>query len=683
MKKKLHHSTSLNVISAKKAVSVRKGITVNSNSCDTVWIEMDDDSQISHLRQILMSLDDSISLPKTQEPKLSSQSDLSQPSQTKITNVTTNPKINVQEVSVNKQYVTHEKLSVGQRFAGRLFQGSVRSEKMTSFDSLVEDNIKSTTTDQYFGDTGVVLNFIILLDTCSQLEYTHLLPIININSMINFVVHDLSKSLEDTVLVEQEKHFFEPHHFNYSNFDMIRFLMSSINDSLERTQSRVPQLVTIPGNDKKSYLCYVGTHSDNVNLNTILNIDSQLTSMVEKLDCKAAVWQNKDGGVLFPVDNTTAGDDTKEDPIANFIRTNIDKIAVNKPIYELPIIWMLFELEIHQVCSYYGKAYISFEECCSIAYQTNLISGIDEVRSALIFYHLLGVLLFYSDVPGLCNYVIVDHQWLFDKISSVICCAFKSPSNLVAYNSLKYHGVLTKELIQELDWKEELNVEYLIALLVEMKIAAPLNRMEGEGEAYFIPYLLPTFSIKEQCSDFLSQYGYLQGEPLLVQVSNLLPRGFFCCLVVQILQQLPEHLSLILIQKSADAYHTFSNLITFRLHNAYCLSLMDKISFLEVQIRHQHYYYYHQCSIHMEVQSLLATAFETVCEQFDYNCGRLQYGFHCQCGQYDGEHIATLTRLTPPFDYAMCRYGSFISTKLENEHKIWLTEVCNFDMCTL
>ena len=78
--------------------------------------------------------------------------------------------------------------------------------------------------------------------------------------------------------------------------------MSSINDSLERTSSQVPQLVTIPGKNNSSYLCCVGTHVDEVSPDTIQNIDSQLTAMVEKLDCKAAVWPNKDGGVLFPVD---------------------------------------------------------------------------------------------------------------------------------------------------------------------------------------------------------------------------------------------------------------------------------------------------------------------------------------------------------------------------------------------
>ena len=401
-----------------------------------------------------------------------------------------------------------------------------------------------------------------------------------------------------------------------------------------------------------------------------LLIYRQLTAVVEKLHCKAAVWHNKDGGVMFPVDNTTAGNDSNEDPIANFIRSKIDDLAIDKDVYELPITWMLLELEIRKVCFDNDKGYISFEECCSIAHQTNLISDIEEVRNALIYHHLLGVLLYYPDVPGLCDYVITDHQWLFDRISNIVCLTFKQSSNLVAINSFRFNGILTKEIIQLLKWKEEIRQENFIALFAKMKIVAPIQREDGNGEDYFIPYILPTYSIHD---DILSQYGVLQGEPLLIQfASNLLPRGFFCCLAVLTIQQLPKDIGNFFTQK--DTRHTYNNLITFRLQNAYSLSLIDKLSYLEVQIRHQESYHYHNFPVHIKVQEIVCTALEGVCEQLTFNHGRIQYGFHCQCGEYD-DHIAILTSLTPPFDYALCRYGSVIPTKLKNEHTVWLQEV--------
>ena len=677
-----HHST--NIVQAKHAVSVKQAVVVGSNQCDdhnVVWLEMDDDSQMSHLRQILLSLDVS-SLQKTKlvkEQKKTSESPSPSPHPKAKTSTSTTTSVDnkAQKSFMKKEYITHQTVSITQRFTG-LLQGSVKSEKMTSFDCLVENSMESKSGFKHdFTYNRDVLNIITLLDTGGQPEYIHLLPTVNIHPMVNFVVHDLSKSLENQVLVEfseHGKHVFEPYHLKYSNLDMIKFLMSSINDSLERSSSQVPQLVTIPGKNNNSYLCCVGTHADTVGLDTIQHIDKQLTEVVEKLDCKAAVWDKTEGGVLFPVDNTTAGGGSKEDPLANLIRNKIDSLAADKDMYELPMTWMLFEMEIRQVCSNGHKAYISFKRCCTIAQQINLISSMEEIRSALIYHHLLGVLLYYPDVPGLCDYIIVDHQWLFDRISSIVCFTFKHSSNMHAKNNLKYNGILTKELIQELHWQEELKEEYFIALLVEMKIIAPIKGEQSTEIDYFIPYILPTYTIQSQSDDTLSQYGCLQGEPLLIQfVSNLLPRGFFCCLVVQMLQQLPDSWGHLYTQK--DIRHTYSNLITLRLQNAYSFSLMDKLSYLEVQIRHQESYYYHQFPIHSKVQAFLASALGVVCEKLSFLSGRLRYGFHCKCGEYSDEHIAVPTTDTGeifPFDYVSCRRGSITPTKLNKGHIIWL-----------
>ena len=680
----IHHST--NIVQTKHAVSVRKAVVVALNQCDDqnmVWLEMDDDSQMSHLRQILLSLDIS-SLQKTLisvQPTPSSRSPLQQPKNTASKSPTASQGNKIQEPYVDKQYVIpKQRTSATQRLSG-LFQGPVKSEKMASFNSLVQNSVYSSMFQHDFHYDGEVLNIITLLDTGGQPEYIHLLPTVNISPMVTFVVHDLSKSLEDQVLVEYSeygKHVFTPYHLQYSNLQMIKFLMSNINDSVERSSSQFPQLVTTHGESNNSYLCCVGTHADKVCPDVIKVIDGQLTVLVEKLDCKAAVWECKDGSVLFPVDNTTAGDESKEDPIANFIRNRIDKLAKKRDIYELPITWMLFELEVRHICSKNDKAYISFNECCSIAQHTNLIPTIEEIRSALTYHHLLGVLLYYPDVPGLCDYVIVDHQWLFDKLSGIVCFTFKDSTNIVAKNNLQHNGMLTIELIQELEPNKEaiMKQEYFIALLVEMNIVASIQREDGNGEDYFIPYVLPTCPTKPHCDDILCQYGCLQGAPLLIQfVSNLLPRGFFCCLAVQMLQRLPKNFGSLFTQK--DTRHTYSNLITFRLQSAYSLSLLDKLSYLEVQIRHQETDYYHQFPIHSTVQEFLANALEVVCEKLTFNNGRLTYGFHCLCRKYDDEHIAVPTRSTPPFDYASCKRGSITPTKLEKKHTVWLTEVYN------
>ena len=683
-----HRST--NLVQAKQAVSVTRAVIGSSKYDDqnVVWLEMDDDLQMSHLRQVLLSLDD-FSLQKTriskepkllllreaQEPKPLLSSPILKKESTRFTKASQENE--TAEPTSKKQYITYQKPSLTQRFTGFL-QSSVKSENMSCFSSLVQNSIESNVSMHDFYYDGKVLNVITLLDTGGQPEYIHLLPTVNIHPMVTFVVHDLSKSLDNQVLVEFSEHgklVFEPYHLKYSNLDLIKFLMSNINDSVERTSSQVPQLVTVPGKDNNSYICCVGTHADKVDDPEVIKAtNSKLTAVVDKLKCKAAIWEYKDGQILFPVNNTTAGDDSKEDPIANFIRKKIDKLALERDIYELPITWMIFELEIRQVCSKSGKAYILFKDCCSIGHQTNMISSVEEVRNALLYHHLLGVLLYYPDIPGLQDYVIIDHQWLFDRISSIVCFALKHSSNMIARKTLESNGILTKELIQQVHHSnEELKEEYFVALLVEMKITAPIKKEDSNEKDYFIPYILPTCNIQAESADILSKYGSLQGDPLLIQfASNLLPRGVFCCLVVKMLQRLVNDYECLYAQR--DTRHTYSNLITFPLQNACSLSLIDKLSYLEVQIRHPEGDYYRQLPIHNKVFNVLVDALKIVCIQLTYNSDRLQYGFHCRCGEFDNEHIAVVTRT---FNFARCTYGSTIPTKLTSACRIWL-QVCLF-----
>jgi len=646
---RFHHSD--NVVQSKHAISIRKAVLVESkhtHNLDTVWLEMDDNAQIAYLRQVLLS---------SNNPKQHQLHPQTIPQQAKHTESKVTYYSMASTIDADK-YTTSRSRSIAHQFAG-IFGSSVKGEKLASFDALVENFSINTDTNNattLIHHPGKVLNIITIIDTCGQPEYTHLLPIVNIHPVVTFIVHDLSKSLDDQVLVEYSehgKHIFKPQ-LGYSYTDIIKFLMSSVNDA---STSQVPQLVTVPGKCTTSYLCFVGSHADKVGWNTVGRIDSKLRCMVEMVDCKAAVWQNKDGGVLFPIDNTTAGREDAEDPIAAFIRSKIEMLFVDRDVYELPITWMLLEIEIREVCNRRQKPYISFQECVSIASQSKLITDVEQVRGVLLYHHLLGVLLYYPEVPGLCDYIIIDHQWLFDSLNQIV------------HNTLKpsFSGVLSKELLRELNWEGELKQEYFISLLVEMKIIAPLRREDGDGEDYFILHVLPTYTRQSTGDDILSQYGYLQGEPLLIKfVSNLLPRGFFCYLIAQILQCLP---------KDWYCFTKFSNLVTFILPQSYFLSLLDRWSYLEVQIRHVTLQYHQIHPVHLRVLDMLACAIDNVCNQLNFNHGKLQYGFHCQCGMLHDEHIAILTTLFPPFDYAQCTYGSVRYTKLQFSHLVWFTEV--------
>jgi len=648
LKKKInkdHHST--NVVHSNHAVSVK--LAAFQGLPDKVtWIEFDSDIELSFLKSVLLPTDTAhSSVEKRQHPPVKSSSQKNLP--------------------VGKQYKApiQQDVSLKQQIAG-LFIKSVKGKSLSTFQNILDLSSKNTT---FTHQQGEVLNIITLLDTGGQPQYINLLPTINIYPTVTFVVHDLSKSLDDQVLIEYSqhgKHMFTPYHLSYSNRDMIKLLMSAANDAWERSPKPIPHLITTAGTDSRSYICLVGTHSDKVLKDVVTETADNLTTLVDKMQCQAVVWQTEKRSVLFSVDNTSAGDEQREDPAANIVRNRIEALASKKEVYELPITWMLLELELRQVCVKKNKSYISFEECFALARDSGLISDKEEVRSILLYHHQLGTLIHFAEIPELCDFVITDHQWWFDKLSSIICVTFQeSFHNRQASQKLFYEGILSNDLLQQNEWDDDIKIDSFLSLLAHMKIIAPVEREKGE---YFMPSVLPTFTTQQR-DKILAQYGYLQGQPLLVQFrSGILPRGLFCSLIVELLQHSPKgwhpHFS------HDGVRHTFSNLITFSLPDGYSLSLFDKVSYLEVQMRHIDNI--SSNLIHVTAYNYLVYALTEVCIHLNFDFERLQYGFLCQCGNATEDHIAVLPEtITSTTVYAECSINSAFRLKLKSLQLLW------------
>ena len=654
-----HHST--NVAHANHAVSFRMATFQDASMVndEVTWVELDSKLEIGYLRSVLLPTP----LPKPNLP-------ISSTGTVEKRYTATVPSGSI-KMPVKPQYQTNkQQQSLLSRFTG-LFIKPIKDSNLSTVDNIL--NTKSSQPGAPIHQSGNILNIITLLDTGGQPEYIHLLPTININPTVTFVVHNLSKNLDDQVLVEYSQHgkrMFTPYHLSYSNLDMIKFLMSTVNDSVERPACNVSdlQLVVTPGSDNKSYICMVGTHADKVSLNEKEITNDKLVSLVNNTKCHASVWYKDNKNVLFSVDNTTAGNKHTEDLVVKNVRERIEMLASKKEIYELPITWMLLQLEIRQICSQREKSYISFSDCVTIARESGLISNTEEVKSFLQYHHLLGVLIYFHEVPGLCDYVIVDHQWWFDKLSSVICTTFQEEFlDYQAVRKLKYQGILSKELVKHIKWEDDIKEDYFFSLLVRMKIITPVSAKQDTAEEYFIPFVLSAYDLQSE-DDILSQYGHLQGEPLLIQFhSGLLPRGLFCSLIVQLLQYpfkgSEPHFS------QEDEQHAFSNLFTFSLPNAYSMSLVDKLSYLEVQIRHPKKAF--DDPVHSRVYYYLMYLLTDVCNHLKFSFERLRSGFLCKSCKYTEDHIATLPSISSSMVYAKCCMNSICQMELNSSHFIW------------
>jgi len=182
-----------------------------------------------------------------------------------------------------------------------------------------------------------------------------------------------------------------------------------------------------------------------------------------------------------------------------------------------------------------------------------------------------------------------------------------------------------------------------------------------------MPCVLPSYSFQQSCHNILDDYGPLQYEQLCVQFSHCpLPQGFFCCLAVQFLQNLPENWQPPL-QPTKQKHHTYSNLISFHTSDTgHSVSFIDRVGYLEEQIRHIR----QLPPVHYHIWVILFAALKEVCSHLQYDSDLLQFGFLCSCSDKCANHLAILPKQLDSLpQWIQCYYSKM---ELTASHLVWL-----------
>ena len=116
------------------------------------------------------------------------------------------------------------------------------------------------------------------------------------------------------------------------------------------------------------------------------------------------------------VDNTTAGKGALADSGFRELHKAIFTFVQEKLSTETPVSWVHFR-KVLQLRTKKKKPVIKLAEVYSIAAECHVPEG--EVPSALLFYHELGVFLFYPNIEGLKSVVILEPQWLVDRFGEL------------------------------------------------------------------------------------------------------------------------------------------------------------------------------------------------------------------------------------------------------------------------
>ena len=538
------------------------------------------------------------------------------------------------------------------------------------------------------GDVWDVINF---LDTGGQPEFVNLLPAVSSSIALTFIVFNLRKSLDDLVRVEHNVKgdpSFEPYYLDCTNVEFIKRLMVS-SENFNKATNPVG-LKSIQRKDGKNdcKVCFVGTHALNVRKEKIQEIDDQLSSVAGELELQQrSFWCSPKPQLkrLFPVD-MFPGNKKKEsfDDVIEDIRDNIQKQVQGRDYYEVPITWFIFLLKIQKLCNMRKVSYISYQEAVDVwmdkdvSVATQSDQGLHEeqnervsrdnsdVHNVLLFFHFMGMLFYYHEVKGICDFVFIDRQWLFEKLTELVEIKFtKKDVSAEDVEKFTMEGRLSINIIQNL----QINLQgiqplYFIHLLNHLNIVGPID---SEGKEYFMPSVLPSFPATKSVhkfSDLDKFYGTIQHMPLLVGFrSGPMPHGFFCNLIVELLMNLPTDW-LVPLLSTSRIQHVYNNLITFPTVSGHAITLFYKIGYIEVQVRHKQSQH---SIIHCTVQRQLDEALKKVSDHLQLSKGQLCYGFYCDCEVV--QHFTKLKELTSPSEYISCGYGN---TKLTEEYRVWL-----------
>ena len=287
------------------------------------------------------------------------------------------------------------------------------------------------------------------------------------------------------------------------------------------------------------------------------------------------------------------------------------------------------------------------------------------VHNILLFFHFMGMLFYYHRVEGMCDYVFINCQWLFTKVTELVEIKFTK--------SYKKKEISAEDL-QKFKMEVRLNISIINNLKIDLEGIEPLHFIklldhlnivacfDSKLNDCFMPCVLPSFppSVKESNSELDKLYGKIHHAPLLIGFKNgPMPHGFFCQLIVELFKNLPTYWR-VPLSSISRAQHVYNNLITFRTTNGHRISLFYKTGYIELQVRQP-------AVIHINIQHEIDKALKNVSSHLQLNEGQLCYGFYCECEGI--QHFAELENLASPPEYISCGYSD---TELTRDHKVWL-----------
>ncbi|XP_011408300.2 PREDICTED: uncharacterized protein LOC105315378, partial [Amphimedon queenslandica] len=225
----------------------------------------------------------------------------------------------------------------------------------------------------------------------------------------------------------------------------------------------------------------IGTHGDKLHSESKKEVKEQIQSLYREKEFSDLI---KD---VLIIDNTTSGRGKKEDTSIKELRKAIDGF-INKLVVPTPVNWVLFRKVYQEL----RLNIISVSDAIAIGVACHIPAA--DVPEVLKFYHELGALLYYPQIEGLKDKVILNPKWFVGTIGKVFPLerGWSKDDRWLLFQS---KGILVQPLYQEVWQSSGIDPEEIIELLVHFRLAAPVQtELSRFKPQYFLPAVLPGYT---------------------------------------------------------------------------------------------------------------------------------------------------------------------------------------------
>ena len=324
----------------------------------------------------------------------------------------------------------------------------------------------------------------------------------------------------------------------------------------------------------------VGTRGDELDSKTSVAV---LREVEDSIKGKASLHHVLKQPVI--IDNTTSGIGDKEDPGYKRVRQEITDITQSNLKKDTPLSWILFRklLQLFPQTSRNSIInIISVHDVHAIASLAKVQSS--DVEAVLGFYHELGVLLYYPNIKGLEQKVILNPQWFVECLGKVLALPGGTEERYedkAEWELFRTKGILVQRLYTYV-WREchGIEPEELMELLTHFQLAVQV-KVEAEvyfnehSKKYFVPSVLPYYSsdndqenLSVTLSSAVGNSSIIKAAPLHVTFhAGFVVPGFFTRLATVILKDREGSLSKLSLYFKKDKNSIFHNQISYEMQS--------------------------------------------------------------------------------------------------------------------